>query len=1644
MLVAAATVVAAALVPVAPAAASTTESSAPPQARTQVANGNWTWQRPTPTGEPLYGISCPNIGVCYAVGALGTIEATTDFGQTWTVQGSGVSDIITAVSCIDANTCVAVDVQGHAVHTTNGGAAWSPASVGTVPLNAISCVSDLQHPIQCMAAGDGGVIYRSDDYGATWTSLSSGVSRNLYGLSCWAYAGCVTVGSAGIALSAVNDGASWQTLNSSVSVNLYAVTCPSGAMCAAVGQGGTIASEGNLAAPWIVTQLPTTHALLAVDCNDRCMVTTDDGLLYTGPTPDWQQRASSFPWSPATGLAAGALRAVSCTGATAARQFFLAYNCMAVGDFGTVVASRNHGNAWFPRNAVDLASYGAISCGSATSCVAVANETGAGNIHSNCPPSGQCVLTRPPGAIAHTSNGGLTWPLITSPVVDNILGTSCPTPSECIGVGVNGVGVKSTDGGVTWASNPTGQASSLYNISCPTATNCFAAGESGTIVSTSDAGATWTSLATGTTRTVDSISCPSTTTCVANLNAVGIGPQAGAVLRTTDGGATWSSTTLAGWWGMVDCPAVANCYLSSLNPTPSTVMFSSDAGATWTDSSPAAGSFLYLMSIECPAALVCYIMSFQSGYEETTDGGQHWAPIQTAGNPPLLGRLTCPTTTTCYTGGNNGTVAITNDGAVTWRLVAPYTGSPTLTDLHDVTCPTSTDCYAISSDTRSAAGFVITSADGGQDWYGIYTDQNNPPQAMSCPSQLTCFITITRSSVYGQVIATQDGGVTWTVKTNSGSALGLVECPSRMVCFVSESSGQWLKTVDGGANWSSISTMPNFSDLNCPSTTTCYGTVASADGETWRSADGGQTWNRVFSTATDPNAAVRSPLQAIHCFDPQTCYAVGNRGLIAATTDGINWHTDSTPTSTDLVDVTCASAGTCLAVGGHFALRTIDFGGTWDLQTAATTAESIKAVACATPLVCVTVGLSGLISRTAAGGVEWSKALPAQRTNPVGSLTCPDASNCYGAARDRAITSHDGGNTWTERALNNSDQANGVSCPSASVCFAVGWPGAIYRSTDSGTTWLAEQNPISGNDETLESISCPTTTTCFAVGTDGITLSTIDGVTWTRSNSPATQNLFGISCPSATMCVAVGAAGSAFLYGSGTWQALSTYTARSLNAIKCPSTSVCYAVGASGTILLTRTGGVIWSTMSSGTTANLLGIDCINVNLCVADGQAGTLIFTRDGATWAGSPNPTYNDLRTLSLLGSGEAWVAGAGGSVLHNPTFLTPPCASPNLAAAPVSPGATGGTVTFTASSTQCANPQYRFWMRGPTGPWTKVQDYSAGATFTWQPPATGVPGPYSFELDVRDASEVVSYDAVTSIPYQLNGCTAAGLTTSLPSPQMAGTTIVLNATAVCPGTPAFKFWVRAPGAVWSVVRDWDPSASFNWTTTGGPAGTYYLEADVRDQGSTAFYEATSPVITFQLGGSTCSAATLTAAPASPGATGGAVTFTAGATCANPRFKFWMAPPGGAWSVVQNYSASSTFNWNGAGVPGAYRFEVDVRDASSSASYDTVKNATYSLVGCTSATVRPSPAGGVHGATDVTFNATATCPGTATYRFWMRDPGSTRWSLVQDYSTNATYLWKAANQRAGTTLIEVDVRDQGSTAVYEFATSGQSDTLS
>jgi len=146
-----------------------------------------------------------------------------------------------------------------------------------------------------------------------------------------------------------------------------------------------------------------------------------------------------------------------------------------------------------------------------------------------------------------------------------------------------------------------------------------------------------------------------------------------------------------------------------------------------------------------------------------------------------------------------------------------------------------------------------------------------------------------------------------------------------------------------------------------------------------------------------------------------------------------------------------------------------------------------------------------------------------------------------------------------------------------------------------------------------------------------------------------------------------------------------------------------------------------------------------------------------------------------------------------------------------------------------------------------------------------------------------------------------------------------------------------------------------------------------------------------------------------------------------------------------MQAYSSTATLTWNTTPPAGTYRYSVWVRDASSGTAYDTYFPGTaYTLTTtpCAGVTASAAPASPQAAGTAVTISASASGCSNARYEFWVLAPGGS-WTIVQAYSSGATFNWNTAGKPAGIYRYSVWVRDASSGAAYDAFFPGTTYTL-
>jgi hypothetical protein len=178
----------------------------------------------------------------------------------------------------------------------------------------------------------------------------------------------------------------------------------------------------------------------------------------------------------------------------------------------------------------------------------------------------------------------------------------------------------------------------------------------------------------------------------------------------------------------------------------------------------------------------------------------------------------------------------------------------------------------------------------------------------------------------------------------------------------------------------------------------------------------------------------------------------------------------------------------------------------------------------------------------------------------------------------------------------------------------------------------------------LNGISCATATYCFAVGNHG-TIRSRNGASWVWTGTGTLVDMHGVHTLSSSFAMAVGDGGTALRWNGAYWKSTgATGTAASLRGVWCASTTDCFAVG-NGSIVVRWNGATnTWSSATNGIT-NALDLYAIwgsAANDIYAAGNDGNLIHW-NGATWSPIALATTADFR--GIWGSGVADIYLVGG---------------------------------------------------------------------------------------------------------------------------------------------------------------------------------------------------------------------------------------------------------------------------------------------------------------------------------------------------------------------------------------------------------------
>lgn len=548
---------------------------------------------------------------------------------------------------------------------------------------------------------------------------------------------------------------------------LGGLSCASATSCLAYDNLGavshTLAYAGGT---WATPQrLPWSTGVLALECptTTRCFAADSAGQVRTYDGTTWS--------APVTVDAGGQVTGLSCPTTTF---------CVAVDSTGQAFVYSS--GTWAGGESVDFSRLNAVSCVSATFCMAVANSN------------------------AYVYDGG-SWTAAAQPSVSQPDAVSCLSTTFCALADVSG----SLDvwRGTTWDA-PAYQLldNGANSVSCVTTSFCVASGNFATYA-TFD-GSAWSSQLQEPT-TLGDVTCRTTTFCL----AVG-GSDADLVSRFN--GTAWSTPAqidpLQGHPVAVSCATDAACQLVD--------EFGRAAGydgTGWTAPAPAESDFAYPPSaVSCATPTFCRATTLYpidgNGHLLLYDGTA-WS--QNDDLSGLYASISCPTTTFCAALQYYGRVGVFTGS--TWDIsqVAQIGHSSS------VSCVSATFCVAVGYSNLAAT------YDGAH-----WTAFTLPEAANAGASAVSCATTSSCTIVNASGATLRYDGITWTAPVSvdaSGGGLTSVSCPTTSFCAAVDTTGRAL-TWDGVAWSAPTSIAPNADGLvsvSCPTDSYCVAAAKNGD-----------------------------------------------------------------------------------------------------------------------------------------------------------------------------------------------------------------------------------------------------------------------------------------------------------------------------------------------------------------------------------------------------------------------------------------------------------------------------------------------------------------------------------------------------------------------------------------------------------------------------------------------------------------------------------------------------------------------------------------------------------------------------------------------------------------------------------------------
>jgi M6 family metalloprotease-like protein len=369
---------------------------------------------------------------------------------------------------------------------------------------------------------------------------------------------------------------------------------------------------------------------------------------------------------------------------------------------------------------------------------------------------------------------------------------------------------------------------------------------------------------------------------------------------------------------------------------------------------------------------------------------------------------------------------------------------------------------------------LYRTTDGGENWISF---SNAIPNSNN--GRKVFFHDAENGWLFGQgsyLYKTSDGGISWNVAPCLKRYERGIHFVDTEVAYFLGDWGRIEKTTDGGSSWSEQT-----SGFRKPIWDVCFinsstGWVVGNSGKILKTTNGGLNWGQIPST-------LQKDLYGVHFINSDVGWVVGWGLPIYKSTDGgINWFSQNSNREY-LKDIFFINKNTGWAVGNSGKiLKTTNSGGNW-VNLNGNTTKNLKKICFVDENNGWIVGgmdtQSGIILKTTNGGNNWSSKEIDSRNGLYG-VHFIDSLNGWASGDKIMLQTNDGGITWTSSNMPRS--MNSVYFLNSSFGISAGQSGYIFKTIDSGMSWVKESTII---DNDLESIQILDNKTAWVIGQGG-------------------------------------------------------------------------------------------------------------------------------------------------------------------------------------------------------------------------------------------------------------------------------------------------------------------------------------------------------------------------------------------------------------------------------------------------------------------------------------------------------------------------------------------------------------------------------